>query len=156
MFLGFPCGSAGNESACNAGDLDLIPGLGRSPGEGNSYPLQYSSLACFKDCISMGSQRYDWVAFTHTVKGFSVVNDTKLMFFGILLLFIIIQQMLAMWSLVPLPFWNRVCTSGSSWFTYCWSLAWKILSITLLACEMSTIVQYFEDSLALSFLESPF
>ena len=32
-FLGFPCGSAGNESACNAGDLGLIPGLGRSPGE---------------------------------------------------------------------------------------------------------------------------
>ena len=44
VFLGFPCGSAGKESACNVGDLGLIPGLGRSPGEGNSYPLQYSSL----------------------------------------------------------------------------------------------------------------
>ena len=42
--LGFPCGSAGKESACNAGDLDSIPGLGRSPGEGKGYPLQYSSL----------------------------------------------------------------------------------------------------------------
>ena len=41
---GFPGGSDGKESACNAGDLDLIPGLGRSPGEGNSYPLQYSGL----------------------------------------------------------------------------------------------------------------
>ena len=41
---GFSCGSAGKESACNAGNLGLIPGLGRSPGEGNSYPLQYSSL----------------------------------------------------------------------------------------------------------------
>ena len=39
-----PCGSAGKESACNAGDLCLIPGLGRSPGEGNAYPLQYSGL----------------------------------------------------------------------------------------------------------------
>ena len=41
-FLGFPCGSAGKESACKAGDLGSIPGLGRSPGEGNGYPLQYS------------------------------------------------------------------------------------------------------------------
>ena len=38
VFLGFPCGSAGKESACNVGDLDLIPGLGRSPGEGKGYP----------------------------------------------------------------------------------------------------------------------
>ena len=38
---GFPGGSAGKESACNAGDLGLIPGLGRSPGEGNGYSLQY-------------------------------------------------------------------------------------------------------------------
>ena len=44
VFLGFPCGSAGKESACNAGDLGLIPGLGRSPGEGKGYPLQYSGL----------------------------------------------------------------------------------------------------------------
>ena len=41
---GFPGGSDGKESACNAGDLDLIPGSGRSPGEGNGNPLQYSSL----------------------------------------------------------------------------------------------------------------
>ena len=42
--LGFPGGSAGKESACNAGDLDSSPGLGRSPGEGNDYPQQYSGL----------------------------------------------------------------------------------------------------------------
>ena len=41
---GFPCGSAGIESACNAGDLGSVPGLGRSPGEGKDYPLQYSGL----------------------------------------------------------------------------------------------------------------
>ena len=40
----FPCGSAGKESACNAGDLGLIPGLGRFPREGKGYPLQYSGL----------------------------------------------------------------------------------------------------------------
>ena len=42
--MGFPGGSDGKESACNAGDLGLIPGLGRSPGEGNGNPLQYSCL----------------------------------------------------------------------------------------------------------------
>ena len=44
VFLCFPCGSPGKESACNVGDLGLIPGLGRSPGEGKGYPLQYSGL----------------------------------------------------------------------------------------------------------------
>ena len=41
---GFPGGSVGKESACNAGELGSVPGLGRSPGEGNSNPLQYSCL----------------------------------------------------------------------------------------------------------------
>ena len=41
---GFPCGSAGKKSACNAGDLGPIPGLGRSHGEGKGYPIQYSGL----------------------------------------------------------------------------------------------------------------
>ena len=44
VFLGFPGGSDNKESACNVGDLLSIPGLGRSPREGNSYPLQYSDL----------------------------------------------------------------------------------------------------------------
>ena len=42
--LGFPGGSAGKESACKVGELGSIPGLGRSAGEGNGYPLQYSGL----------------------------------------------------------------------------------------------------------------
>ena len=42
--MGFPGGSDGRESACNAEDLDLIPGSGRSPGEGNGNPPQYSCL----------------------------------------------------------------------------------------------------------------
>ena len=44
VFLGFLCGSSGKESACNVGDLDSIPGLGRYPGEGKGYSLQYSGL----------------------------------------------------------------------------------------------------------------
>ena len=43
-FLNFPGGSGHKESACNVGDLSSIPGLGRSPGKGNSYPLQYTGL----------------------------------------------------------------------------------------------------------------
>ena len=49
--VGFPGGSAGKESACNAGDLGSIPGLRRSPGEGNGYPLQYSGLENSMDYI---------------------------------------------------------------------------------------------------------
>ena len=42
--MGLPCSSDGRESACNAGDLGSVPGSGRSPGEGNGSPLQYSCL----------------------------------------------------------------------------------------------------------------
>ena len=50
----FPGVSAGKESACNAGDLGSIPGLGRSPGEGKGCPLQYSGLENSKDCTVRG------------------------------------------------------------------------------------------------------
>ena len=69
VFLDFPCGSAGKESACNAGDLGLIPGLGRPPGEGKGYPLQYSGLGNAMDCIVHGvtkSWTRDCAAFTFT------------------------------------------------------------------------------------------
>ena len=51
LLQGFPGGSAGKESACNVGDMGSIPGLGRSPGDGNSYPLQESGLENFMVCI---------------------------------------------------------------------------------------------------------
>ena len=54
VFLDFPCGLAGKESACNAGELRLIPGFGRSPGEEKGYPLQYSSLEDSMDCTAHG------------------------------------------------------------------------------------------------------
>ena len=52
--VGFPCGSAVKEYACNVGDLGLIPWLGRSPGEGKGYPLQYSGLENSMDYIVHG------------------------------------------------------------------------------------------------------
>ena len=73
------------------------------------------------------------------------------MFFWNRLAILMIQQMLAIWSLVPLPFLKPYCTSGSSQFTYSWSLAWRILSITLLACEMKATAQSLEHSLAFLF-----
>ena len=54
IFLSFPGGSAGKEYTCNVGDLGSIPGLGRSPGEGNGYPFQYSGLENSIDCVVHG------------------------------------------------------------------------------------------------------
>ena len=58
--MGFPGSSDSKESACNAGDPGSIPGLGRPPGEGNSYPLQYS-------CMEKSMERGDWWATVHRV-----------------------------------------------------------------------------------------
>ena len=55
--LGFPCGSAGNESACNVEELGSIPRLGRSPGEGKGYLLQYSGLVNAMHCNSPWSHK---------------------------------------------------------------------------------------------------
>ena len=52
--MGFPGGSAGKESACSVGDMDSIPGLGRSPAEGKGYPLQYSGPKNSLDCTVHG------------------------------------------------------------------------------------------------------
>ena len=77
MRQGFPCGSAGKESACNARDPGSIPRLGRSSGEGNSYSLQYSGLENSMDCTEsmervghdwVGQRvRHDWVSFTFSM-----------------------------------------------------------------------------------------
>jgi len=76
------------------------------------------------------------------------------MFFWNSLALSMIQWMLAIWILILLPFLNLSWTSGSSQFMYCWSLACRILNITLLACEMSANVQLFGHSLALPFFET--
>ena len=59
-YWGFTGGSDGKDSACNAGDLNSIPGLGRSPGEGNGNPLQHS---CLKNSMKRGT----WQATIHAV-----------------------------------------------------------------------------------------
>ena len=78
IMLGFPGGSEDKASACNAGDLGLIPGLGRSPGEGNGNPLQYSCLENLMDrgawqaavhrVAKSRTQLSDFTHFTHTMR----------------------------------------------------------------------------------------
>ena len=68
LFLGFPCGSAGKESICNVGDLGLIPGLGRYPGEGNGNPLQYSGLENSMDWIVYRvTKSQTWLSYSHFI-----------------------------------------------------------------------------------------
>ena len=68
FFFGFLCGSVCKESACYGRDLGSVPGLGKSPGEGKSYPLQYSDLENSMDCIVHGT----WLSDYH----FHFVADT--------------------------------------------------------------------------------
>ena len=66
--MGFPSGSDGKECASNAGDLGSIPGLGRSPGEENGYPLQYSCLKNPMGCSPWG-RKQTWLSITHHHQG---------------------------------------------------------------------------------------
>ena len=88
----------------------------------------------------------------HTVKGFGIINKTEVdalpEFFCF---FYDPKKNLAIWTLIPLPFLNTACTPGSSQVMYWGSLAWRFFSITLLECEMTAMVQWFEHSLTLPF-----
>ena len=59
IYTGFPCGLAGKESSCSVEDLGSIPGLGRSPGEGRCYPLQYFGLENSMDYSPWGRKKLD-------------------------------------------------------------------------------------------------
>ena len=112
-----------------------------------------SSNYCFLTCIQISQEAGQVVWYSHlfknfpqfvvihTVRGFGIVNKAEVDVFLKLSYFrkAMIQQMLAIWSLVPLPFLKPAWTSGSSWFTYYWSLAWRILSISLLASKMNVV-----------------
>ena len=122
-----------------------------------------SSNCCFLTCIPV-SQEADQVVWDshpfqnfpqfivlHTIKGFGIVNTAEIDVFLELSCFFDDPADVGNLISGSSAFSKTTWTSGSSQFTYCWSLAWRILSITLLACEMSTIVQQFEHSLALPF-----
>jgi len=103
-----------------------------------------SSNCCFLPCIQLSQKAgkvllcshlfkiFPQLVVIYTVKGFGIIKKKQEIFFWNDRTFSMIQQMLAIWPLVALPFLNTAWTSGNSWFIYCWSLAWRILSITLL------------------------
>ena len=109
------------------------------------------SNCCFLTCIQVSQEAGQVVWYSHhlknfsqfvvihTVKGFGIVSEAEV---DVLLefSFSMIQWILAIWSLVPLFFLNLACASEISQFMYCWSLTWWILNITLLACEISSVV----------------
>ena len=118
----------------------------------NSFPnletaccSKSSYNCCFLTCIQISQEEGKVVWYSHLFQNFPVccdlhkafgkVNKAEVDVFLKLSCFrkAMIQWMLAIWSLVPLPFLNPAWTFGSSQFTYCWSVAWRILSITLLA-----------------------
>ena len=111
-----------------------------------------SCNCCFLTCIQISQdtgqvvwyshlfQNFPQFVVIHTVKGFSIVNKAEVDVFLELAHFFDDSTDVGIWSLVPLSFLNPIWTSENSQFTYCQSLAWRILSITLLACEMSAII----------------
>ena len=100
----------------------------------------YHLLKIFPQCVVI-----------HTVKGFDVINKAEVDVFLVFSCFF--DDPMDVGNLISCAsaFSESSWTSGSSQFTYCGSLSWRILSITLLVCEMCAIVQYFEHSLALPF-----
>ena len=121
------------------------------------------SICCFLTCLQISQEagqvlwyshllkNFSQFAVIHTVKDFGIVNKAEIDVFLELSCFFDdpadVGNLISGSSAFLKPAW----TSGSLQFMYCWSLAWRILSITLLACETSAIVRYFEHSLALPF-----
>ena len=113
----FPCVSAGKESACNVEDLGLIPGLGRSLGEGKGYPLQYSGLENSIDCIPWSRKEWDtteWLSLSHYLWAFLDQNVFHLFVFFHIILYVV-WALLHSWKegnkrkkgrfIEPRPFW---------------------------------------------------
>ena len=88
-WLGFPCSSAGRESACSVGDLGSTPGLGRAPGGGKGYPLQSSGLEHSVDCIVHGVAKSwtrlgDFHSLSQSLTHFLMITDVEQLFMCLL------------------------------------------------------------------------
>ena len=141
--LRIPCGSAGKESAHNAGDLDSVPGLGRSPGEREGYPLQYSGLQNSMTVQSMGSQRvgHDRALSLSLASMWNECSCAVIWaFFGIAFLLDWNENWLfpVLWPLLSFP--NLLCPSGwpliSNW------LVSEFESPTLSFSKSDSIVEF--------------
>ena len=120
------------------------------------------SKCCFLTCIQVSQKRGKVVWYSQISKNFpqfvviytakaSLINEAEVDVFLAFSCFFYDATDIGNLISAPLTFLNPAWTSGSSQFMYCWSLAWRILSITLLTCDVSTIVQQFEHSLPLPF-----
>ena len=128
---GFPCGSTGKESSCNAGDLGSIPGLGRSPGEGKGYPLQYSSLENFIDCLVHGvTKSWTWLSNFHFQSPIKFINECHL--FAVIYMCLVLNLRGHYWTLIwtlrffatdmNLCIWDKLSMPG------CITILWLIQS----------------------------
>ena len=122
------------DSITDSIDISLSDGDGEALGDGEE---QGSLVRC---CPWVHRVRPDWATEKQHNQRLEHSQWSRIDVFWNSLAFSIIQQMLTIWSLVPLSFLNPGFTSASSQITYCWSLAWRILNITLLAYEKSTLV----------------
>ena len=121
----------------------------------------FGSNCCFLTCIQISQEAGQVVWYSHLLKnfpqfcnprkGFSVVSEAEIHVFLEFSCFFDNPADVGNLISGSSAFSKTSLNIRSSQFMYCWSLAWRILSITLLACEMSTIVQSFEHSLALPF-----
>jgi len=111
--LDFPCGSADKESICNAGDVGLIPSLGRSPGKGKDYPLQYSGLENSMECIVHG------VAKSGTQLSnfqFHMLRSGICRSFGNSFLLLVFQRTSVLVSIMVVP--TYICTNKAERFSF--------------------------------------
>ena len=110
----FPCGSAGKESTCNTGDLGSIPGLGRSPGEGKGYSLQYSglqnSMGCIVHEVTKSQTQLSKFHFHFQLSG------KRVMSFAYLRLLIFLQEILITACDSPIPAFHMMCSVELSKF----------------------------------------
>ena len=101
----------------------VVPCLVLTVASRPAYRFLRRQVMCFSISITLRIVQFSVI---HTVKGFGIVNKAEIDVFLELSCFFCDPTMLAIWSLVPLPFLNPSCTSGSFQFSYCWSLAWRI------------------------------
>ena len=130
VFLEFPCflcdPEIESESRCSVASNSLWPHGLYSPWNSPGQNTGVDSLSLLQGIFPTQESNWDLLNCRRILYQLSYQESP--------------QKMLAIDLCVPLPFLNPACTSGSSCFMYCWSLTWRILRITLLACEMSAIV----------------
>ena len=135
LFKNFPWFVVEKELATHSSVLALrIPGTGEPGGL-----LSMGSHRVGHDWSDLAAAAEAWFVVIHTVKGFSSVSETEVHVFLEFPCFL--YDPMYVGSLMP--FLNLACTSGSSSFMYCWSLAWRIWSITLLACDCVVVWTFF-------------